>query len=110
MRQTDSRRNGRSARDWTALARWNYSLLDSRTLEGLAGVEYNGDCWALRVVAHRFATATQQTSTTFFMQLELNGVSRIGSNPLETLRRNISGYTRLDPRAPRPDDTQTPYY
>ena len=41
-----------------ALARWNYSLLDKRSLEALAGVEYNGDCWELRVVAHRFVTAT----------------------------------------------------
>ncbi len=110
VRQTDISTQWPISPNWTALARWNYSLLDSRTLEGLAGVEYNGDCWALRAVAHRFAVATQQTSTTFFIQLELNGVSRIGSNPMETLRRNISGYTRLDPRAPRPDDKQTPYY
>ena len=52
----------------------------------------------------------KQTSTTFFVQLELNGVSRIGSNPLETLRRNIGGYARLDPRSPRPDDASLPYY
>ena len=64
----------------------------------------------LRVVAHRFATTTQQTSTSFFVQLELNGVSRIGSNPMETLRRNIGGYARLDPRSPRPDDASLPYY
>jgi LPS-assembly protein len=110
LRQTDVSMQWPVSPGWAALARWNYSLIDSRNLEGLAGVEYNGDCWALRVVAHRFATTTQQSSTTFFIQLELNGVSRIGSNPFETLRRNISGYTRLDPRAPRPDDTRTPYY
>ncbi len=110
IRQTDISAQWPVSQGWTALARWNYSLLDNRTLEGLAGMEYNGDCWALRAVAHRFAVATQQTSTTFFIQLELNGVSRIGTNPLETLKRNISGYTRLDPRAPRPDDTRTPYY
>jgi len=37
-------------------------------------------------------------------------MSRIGSNPMETLRRNISGYTRLDPRSPRPDEASTSYY
>jgi LPS-assembly protein len=78
--------------------RWNYSLLENRTLESLVGTEYNANCWALRVVAHRFAVTTQQVSTTFFLQLELNGMSRIGSNPLEALRRNISGYMRPDPR------------
>lgn len=110
LRQTDVSMQWPVSQGWSALARWNYSLLDQRTLEGLAGVEYNGDCWSLRVVAHRFATALQQTSTTFFVQLELNGVSRIGSNPMETLKRNIGGYARLDPRAPRPDETRTPYY
>lgn len=110
LRQTDISAQWPIAQRWTALARWNYSLLDHRTLEGLAGAEYNGDCWVLRVVAHRFAVATQQASTTIFVQLELNGVSRIGSNPMETLKRNIGGYVRLDPRAPLPDESRNPYY
>ncbi|HKA43293.1 MAG TPA: LPS-assembly protein LptD [Burkholderiales bacterium] len=88
---------------WTGLGRYNYSLQDKRLLEALAGIEYNGDCWAIRVVAHRFATTSSQTSTTFFVQLELNGISRIGSSPLETLRRNIGGFVR-DPRAPTPQE------
>ncbi|MBI2294844.1 MAG: LPS-assembly protein LptD [Betaproteobacteria bacterium] len=110
IRQTDVSTQWPLGRGWAGLGRWNYSLRESRTLEGLIGAEYNGDCWTLRVVAHRFATATQQSSTTFFVQLELNGVSRIGSNPLETLRRNIGGYFRPDPRAPRAGEPQTPYY
>ena len=110
LRQTDVSTQWPVGRGWTGLARWNYSLLDERTVEGLLGAEYNGDCWLLRVVAHRFATTTQQTSDTFFLQLELNGLSRIGSNPMETLRRNISGYSRLDPRSPRPDVSNVPYY
>jgi len=110
LRQTDVSGQWPIGQGWTALARWNHSLRENRTLEGLFGAEYNGDCWVLRVVAHRFATATQQTSTTFFVQLELNGVSRIGSNPLETLRRNIGGYTRLDPRIQRSDDSKSPSF
>jgi LPS-assembly protein len=110
LRQTDFSTQWPVGRGWTGLARWNYSLRDERTLEGLLGAEYNGDCWVLRVVAHRFATTTQQTSTTFFVQLELNGLSRIGSNPMEALRRNIGGYARLDPRSLRPDEARLPYY
>jgi LPS-assembly protein len=110
LRQTDFSTQWPVAGGWTGLARWNYSLRDERLLEGLLGAEYNGDCWVLRVVAHRFATTTQQTSTSFFLQLELNGVSRIGSNPMDTLRRNIGGYTRLDPRSPRPEDANLSYY
>jgi LPS-assembly protein len=76
----------------------------------LVGFEYNADCWSLRVVAHRFAIATDQFSSTFFVQLELNGLSRIGSSPLETLRRNIGGYFQADPRIRRSDEWPEPYY
>jgi LPS-assembly protein len=80
----------------TAVARWNWSIQDKKLVEGLAGFEYNAGCWEIRAVAHRFITATQQVSTSFQIQLELSGLSRIGINPLETLRQNISGYRRSD--------------
>ena len=76
--------------------------------EGLAGVEYDGGCWALRVVAHSFATTATNSVNSFFMQLELNGVSKIGSNPLELLRRNIAGYYRGTAQAVRTDDNVFP--
>ena len=110
LQQTDFSVQWPVWRGLTALARWNYSLQDSRTVEGLLGAEYNADCWALRLVAHRFATTTQDASTTLFIQLELSGMSRIGTNPMDTLRRNITGYTRIDPRSPRPDETRSTYY
>jgi LPS-assembly protein len=81
---------------WTMLGRLNQSLQDKRLLEGLLGLEYNHACWALRMVAHRFTTATQQYSNSILLQLELKGLSRLGVNPLETLRQNIPGYQRYD--------------
>jgi LPS-assembly protein len=80
----------------SVVGRWNWSIQDSKLIEGLAGFEYNAGCWEIRAVAHRFITATQQVSTSFQIQLELSGLSRIGINPLETLRQNISGYRRSD--------------
>jgi LPS-assembly protein len=87
-------------RNISALGRWNWSLEDRKLVEGLAGFEYNAGCWQVRAVAHRFITATQQYSTSFLIQLELSGLSRIGINPLETIRQNISGYRRSDEIAP----------
>ena len=87
-------------RNVSALARWNWSIKDRKLLEGLVGFEYNAGCWQVRAVAHRFITATQQYSTSFQIQLELSGLSRIGINPLETLRQNIAGYRRSDEIAP----------
>ncbi len=78
-------------------------------LEGLAGLEYNAGCWAARVVLHRFVSATQEYVNSMFFQLELNGVSRIGSNPLEVLRQNISGYTKTNELQP-PEMNPFPSY
>jgi LPS-assembly protein len=93
---------------WNALGRWNYSFLDDRAIETLAGVEYNDPCWSLRLVAHQFAVTTTAKSTSIFLQLELYGVSRIGTNPLDVLRRNIGGYRPFDPRNPVPVEYNVP--
>jgi LPS-assembly protein len=81
---------------YQAVARWNYSLQDGRILEAIGGLEYNQDCWAVRFVAQHFATATQQTNTSFFVQLELNGLVRVGSDPLNLLKQSVPGYTKLN--------------
>lgn len=81
---------------WSGLARWNYSLEFSKVLEGLIGMEYNAGCWTTRLVAHHFVNSVDDYTTSLFLQLELNGVSRIGLNPLDTLRRNISGYSKIN--------------
>jgi LPS-assembly protein len=101
VRQTDVSFQWPITTNWTALARWNYSLRDKRTLEALAGFEYDGGCWAFRAVAHRFATALNETSTSVFFQLELSGISQIGASFTDVLRRNVRGYTRLDPGTAR---------
>jgi len=83
---------------WHGVGRWNYSLQDARILEVLAGLEYNQSCWTLRLVAQRFATATQQSSTSFFVQLELNDMVKMGSDPLNLLGQSVPGYTKLNDR------------
>ncbi|HTD05745.1 LPS-assembly protein LptD [Undibacterium sp.] len=86
------------ARRWYAVARSNYSLLDKQLVEGVAGLEYRADCWSFRFIAQRFATATLQSTSAFSFQLELNGLGRfgLGSNPIEVLKKNISGYQSGD--------------
>ena len=96
------------ARGWSAVGRWNYSVQDKRTLEAVGGMEYDGGCFVFRVVAHRLSTATTVANTAFFVELELNGITRVGSNSLDLLRRNISGYMRHDPYAARPGEYYVP--
>ena len=81
---------------WHAVGRWNYSLEDDRILEAIGGLEYNQSCWTMRLVAQRFITATQQYNTGFFVQLELNDLVKVGSDPLGLLKQSVPGYTKLN--------------
>ena len=81
---------------WSGVGRYNYSLDENRIIEAIGGLEYNAGCWATRFVVQRIATAAGKSNTAFFVQLELNGFSNIGSNPLEMLKRNIPGYGRIN--------------
>jgi len=93
-------------RRWTGLARWNYSLREKTLVEALGGVEYNAGCWAARFVVHDFVTATDERSRAFFVQLELSGLSSIGTSPLQVLGQSIFGYERNANRGTIAD----PYY
>jgi LPS-assembly protein len=80
------------AERWYGVGRINYSIRDKKVSEGVLGFEYKADCWVFRAVAQRRPTGTGVATSAFFFQLELNGLSRIGSNPLEVLRTNVPGY------------------
>ncbi|HEY0664954.1 MAG TPA: LPS-assembly protein LptD [Gallionella sp.] len=89
---------------WHGVGRWNYSFPDSRILDSSAGLEYNQDCWTVRMVVQHFATATQQTNTSFFVQLELNDFIKVGSDPLGLLKQSVPGYTKLNDGPVRQSD------
>jgi len=80
------------ARRWYGMFRYNYSFQDDKLVEGLAGLEYNGGCWAVRGVFQRLATKENQSTDAFFIQLELSGMGRIGANPLDVLKQSVPGY------------------
>ncbi len=77
---------------WYGVGRVNYSMREGKIAEGLLGFEYRADCWIFRMVGQRTPTATGVATTAFYFQLELSGLSRLGSDPLDALRDNISGY------------------
>jgi LPS-assembly protein len=82
---------------WFGVGRVSYSLREHKMLESVVGLEYNCDCWVFRMGAQRFVTTAKKTSTQFFFQLELNGLSKIGlGNPLEVLKNSIPGYRRVN--------------
>lgn len=82
--------------NWHSLGRINYSFFDDRLVEGLLGFEYNAGCWALRAVMQKLATTSTDSTMVFFLQLELQGLTQLGPNPLDVLKRSITGYTKSD--------------
>lgn len=85
------------------LARLNYSLRDKSFIENIGGIEYDAGCWQSRFVFQRVQTISVATGPTsplpsgpanyaIFFQLELGGMTSIGSNPLQLINRNIPGY------------------
>ncbi len=77
------------------VGRVNYSAQDSRITDSIFGVEYDAGCWIGRVVAERLSTGRSEATTRLLLQLELVGLSRLGSNPLSTLMENVPGYRLL---------------
>jgi len=77
------------------VGRLNYSIRDSRFTDSIAGLEYDAGCWIGRLVAERLSVGRTEATTRLLLQLELVGLSRIGSNPLQVLKDNIPGYRLL---------------
>jgi LPS-assembly protein len=96
---------GRCSGTLYSVGRVNYSTLDSRLTDAIVGLEYDAGCWIGRIVVERLSTGRSEATTRLLLQLELVGLSRLGSNPLRALKDNIPGYQLLrDER-----ETNTPF-
>ncbi|NDY91998.1 LPS-assembly protein LptD [Ideonella livida] len=93
--QREASGSGQCQGTFYGVGRGLYSKTDGRLTDALAGVEYDSGCWVFRVVAERTAIGQATASTHFMVQLELVGLSRLGSNPLKTLKDQIPGYRLL---------------
>ena len=88
------------AQRWYGVGRFDYSALERRPIEILAGLEYDGGTWVVRGVAQRYSVARNERTSALFLQLELNGFARLGSSPMDTLQRGIRGYEVINPPQP----------
>lgn len=80
---------------WYGVGRINYLLKENKLGQSLLGLEYKADCWIFRFVGQQIPTAVGVANTSFFIQLEFNGLSSLGSNPMRALRANVPGYQPL---------------
>jgi LPS-assembly protein len=80
---------------WYSVGRLNYSLNESKLVDAVLGFEYDAGCWLSRVVLERLQTSTSSVNQRIMFQLEFVGFTRLGVNPLSTLRGNIPNYQLL---------------
>jgi len=99
------------AAHWYAVGRYQQALrnvggvresINPGLVEALAGFEYDGGCWVGRIVAQQYAANATQRNTTLFFQIELNGLGRVGTDPIGALRRNIPNYRSINEITPLP--------
>ena len=83
-------------RGWYGVGRVTHSLLDDCVTEAIGGLEYDGGCWVFRVAMHRFAIERDDVSKAIYVQLELNDLAGIGSNPLSLITRSVPGYGKIN--------------
>ena len=80
---------------WYSVGRVNYSMPDRKVVDLVAGFEYDAGCWVGRIVVERLQRSAASAAQRILFQLEFTGFSRIGSNPLQTLRDNVPRYQYL---------------
>jgi LPS-assembly protein len=80
---------------WYSAGRINYSTRDKRVTDSVLGLEYDSGCWIGRIVFERLSTGRSEATTRLLLQLELVGLSRLGSNSLGVLKDNVPGYRLL---------------
>ncbi len=86
---------GQGGGRYYSVGRLNYSVPDRKLVDAIVGVEYDGCCWVGRVVLQRSQNTLIASNTRILFQLELVGFSRLGVNPLDTLKQNIPRYQYL---------------
>ena len=77
------------------MGRLNYSLAEAKLVDSIVGFEYDAGCWLGRVVVEKLSTGLVTSNQRLMFQLEFVGFSRLGIDPLSTLKTNIPRYQTL---------------
>jgi LPS-assembly protein len=86
---------GLGAGRWYSVGRLNFDMQNRNLVDSVLGLEYDGGCWLGRVVFERLQTSTSSATQRLMFQLEFVGFTRVGVNPLSSLRDNVPNYQML---------------
>jgi LPS-assembly protein len=72
---------------WTGVARWNYSLPESSTVQAYAGLQYTSCCWAVRAIARHRQQPDGSVDNSVLFELELSGFAKMGESEETPLKQ-----------------------
>ncbi|MFZ1341976.1 LPS-assembly protein LptD [Thiothrix eikelboomii] len=78
---------------WTLVGAHEQDLKNDRSLETLAGLEYQSCCWKSRLAARKYLLSDNATyDDALFVELELKGLGSFGSGTRNLMENRIYGY------------------
>jgi LPS-assembly protein len=79
---------------WQLFGRWYRSIDQGRTLEALAGVQYDSCCWATRLAVRNYVNDAfdDDRNMAIYFQIELKGLGAFGKKSDSLLESSIRGY------------------
>ncbi len=94
LEQYDASVAWRLSKSWQVFARQVYSTKDSKWIDRFAGFEYGGCCWRIGLIWRRYVSnRTGESDTSILLQLELRGLSSVGTRSDTFLQQGIRGYS-----------------
>jgi LPS-assembly protein len=78
---------------WSLVGRWNYAFDQDKTLEALAGFEYDSCCVAVRLLGRHFVrNSAGDTDNGVMLEIEFKGLGAFGQRAEDFLSHAILGY------------------
>lgn len=102
LEQWDAAFAWRISPSWQIFARQVFSTREDKSIDRFAGFEYGGCCWSLRLLARNYVSnRTGQSDNSIMLQVELKGLSSVGTRSNTFLESGIRGYSPAsDPSHP----------
>ncbi|MGH8243528.1 MAG: LPS-assembly protein LptD [Steroidobacteraceae bacterium] len=94
LEQWDAGFAWRLSPSWQLFARQVYSTKENKSIDRFAGFEYAGCCWRVRLLGRNYVSnRTGESDNSILLQVELTGLSSVGSRSDAFLERGIRGYS-----------------
>ena len=98
IEQTDTSFVYALSRNYSGIARWNYSLKDAKSIDSILGLTYDSCCWSIQLLAQRRlqnSTAVNNAyDNSILVQFVFKGLGSLsGSKAKSTLTQSIYGYS-----------------